>query len=217
GAELASVLVRIGIPAHLFVDLSLPRLEQVLQALEPSILVVLDDDVIEEVIPASVNLCVTVRRSHIFKQHPQIDLYVVNELGLLGHSTDCATYSLNQAEYHFEQNESGRLIVTPLYNLLQPKIRIETLDDVELVNVGFDLVPGEHPIIPVMLGDAKLAGRMADLMLDEGIYVVGFSFPVVPKGKARIRAQMSAGHETEHLDRAIAAFAKVGRELAVIS
>ena len=68
-----------------------------------------------------------------------------------------------------------------------------------------------------MLGDAKLAGKMADLMLDEGIYVVGFSFPVVPKGKARIRTQMSAGHETEHLDRAIVAFGKVGRELGIIS
>ena len=83
--------------------------------------------------------------------------------------------------------------------------------------LGFDLVPGEHPIIPVMLGDARLAGRMADSMLDEGIYVIGFSFPVVPKGKARIRTQMSAGHETEHLDRAIAAFGKVGRELGIIS
>lgn len=87
----------------------------------------------------------------------------------------------------------------------------------QMSELGFDLVPGEHPIIPVMLGDARLAGRMAELMLDEGIYVVGFSFPVVPKGKARIRTQMSAGHETEHLDRAIAAFAKVGRELAIIS
>lgn len=87
----------------------------------------------------------------------------------------------------------------------------------QMSELGFDLVPGEHPIIPIMLGDARLAGRMAELILDEGIYVVGFSFPVVPKGKARIRAQMSAGHETEHLDRAIAAFAKVGRELDIIS
>jgi glycine C-acetyltransferase len=87
----------------------------------------------------------------------------------------------------------------------------------QMSELGFDLVPGEHPIIPVMLGDAKLAGRMADLMLAEGIYVVGFSFPVVPKGKARIRTQMSAGHETEHLDRAIAAFGKVGREMGIIS
>ncbi|MCB9524961.1 MAG: glycine C-acetyltransferase [Myxococcales bacterium] len=81
---------------------------------------------------------------------------------------------------------------------------------------GFDLLPGEHPIIPVMLGDAKLAGRMADLLLEEGIYVIGFSFPVVPKGKARIRTQMSAAHDFEHIDRAVAAFTKVGRALGVI-
>lgn len=83
--------------------------------------------------------------------------------------------------------------------------------------LGFDLVPGEHPIIPVMLGDAVLAGKMAELLLEEGIYVVGFSFPVVPKGKARIRTQMSAAHELAHLDKAIAAFAKVGRQLGVIN
>ena len=83
--------------------------------------------------------------------------------------------------------------------------------------LGFDLIPGDHPIIPVMLGDAVLAGKMAARMLEEGIYVVGFSYPVVPKGRARIRTQMSAAHDREHLDRAIAAFAKVGRELGVIS
>lgn len=82
--------------------------------------------------------------------------------------------------------------------------------------LGFHLVPGDHPIIPVMLGDAKLASKMAELMLKEGVYVIGFSYPVVPQGQARIRTQMSAGHEKEHLDKAIAAFAKVGRELGVI-
>ena len=83
--------------------------------------------------------------------------------------------------------------------------------------LGFDLVPGEHPIIPVMLGDARLASEMADRLLNEGIYVIGFSYPVVPKGQARIRVQMSAAHDREHLDRAIASFAKVGRELGVIN
>lgn len=83
--------------------------------------------------------------------------------------------------------------------------------------LGFNLVPGEHPIIPVMLGDAKLAANFAQRLLAEGIYVIGFSFPVVPKGQARIRTQMSAAHTREHLDRAIAAFAKVGRELGVIT
>lgn len=85
-----------------------------------------------------------------------------------------------------------------------------------MTELGFTLVPGEHPIIPVMLGDAALAGRMAEHLLKQGIYVVGFSYPVVPKGKARIRTQMSAAHELEHLDKALDAFAKVGRELGVI-
>jgi glycine C-acetyltransferase len=82
--------------------------------------------------------------------------------------------------------------------------------------LGFTLAGAGHPIIPVMLGDARLASAMADRLLQEGIYVIGFSFPVVPKDKARIRTQISAAHEREHLDRAIAAFAKVGRELGVI-
>lgn len=82
--------------------------------------------------------------------------------------------------------------------------------------LGFELVPGEHPIIPIMLGDAKLATVMADKLLQEGVYVIGFSFPVVPHDKARIRTQMSAGHDIEHLDKAIAAFKKVGTELGVI-
>lgn len=81
---------------------------------------------------------------------------------------------------------------------------------------GFDLLPGEHPIIPVMLGDARLAQDMAARMLDEGVYVIGFSFPVVPRGQARIRTQMSAAHTFEHIDRAIAAFTKVGKDLGVI-
>ena len=82
--------------------------------------------------------------------------------------------------------------------------------------LGFNLVPGEHPIIPVMLGDAKLTQQMATRLLDEEIYVVGFSFPVVPHGKARIRTQMSAAHSECDIDRAITAFAKVGSELRLI-
>ncbi len=81
---------------------------------------------------------------------------------------------------------------------------------------GFELLPGDHPIIPVMLGDAKLASTMADKLLERGIYVIGFSYPVVPRGQARIRAQMSAGHDDEHIDRAIEAFTEVGKELGVI-
>lgn len=81
---------------------------------------------------------------------------------------------------------------------------------------GFDIIPGDHPIVPIMLGDARLAHDFAHDMLDLGIYVIGFSYPVVPKGEARIRVQVSAGHEKEHLDKAIDAFAKVGKKLGVI-
>ncbi|MGL4626472.1 MAG: aminotransferase class I/II-fold pyridoxal phosphate-dependent enzyme, partial [Plesiomonas shigelloides] len=81
---------------------------------------------------------------------------------------------------------------------------------------GFTLAGADHAIIPVMLGDAKLAAEMASRMLQEGIYVVGFSYPVVPKGQARIRTQMSAAHTREQLDRAIDAFIRIGRELNVI-
>src|SRR5271170_5013676 len=82
--------------------------------------------------------------------------------------------------------------------------------------LGFNLVPGEHPIIPVMLGDAPLAVRLAERMQDEGIYVVAFSFPVVPHGKARIRTQMNAAHSTQQLDQVISAFGRAGRDLGII-
>jgi glycine C-acetyltransferase len=84
-------------------------------------------------------------------------------------------------------------------------------------DTGFDIKEGTHPIVPVMLGDAKLAADVARDLLDEGIYVIGFSYPVVPKGEARIRVQISAGHEREHLDTAIEAFTKVGRTYGVVS
>lgn len=80
---------------------------------------------------------------------------------------------------------------------------------------GFDLLPGEHPIVPIMLGDAALATRMADLMLSKGVYVIGFSYPVVPKGKARIRTQISAAHSSDDIDFAIARFTEAKQELAV--
>ncbi|WP_299217227.1 glycine C-acetyltransferase [uncultured Dokdonia sp.] len=84
-------------------------------------------------------------------------------------------------------------------------------------NAGFDIIDGDSAIVPVMLYDAKLSQQMADALLEEGIYVIGFFFPVVPKGKARIRVQLSAAHEVEHLDKAIQAFTKVGKELGVIN
>ncbi|MCW0044917.1 aminotransferase class I/II-fold pyridoxal phosphate-dependent enzyme, partial [Burkholderia pseudomallei] len=86
----------------------------------------------------------------------------------------------------------------------------------QMTEAGFTLVPGAHPIIPVMLGDAQLATNMADALLGEGVYVIGFSFPVVPRGRARIRTQMSAAHTPEQIDQAVAAFVRVGKSLGIV-
>jgi glycine C-acetyltransferase len=85
-----------------------------------------------------------------------------------------------------------------------------------MTEAGFDIKPGVHPIVPIMLYEASLAQEFAAKLLKEGIYVIGFYFPVVPKGKARIRVQLSAAHERQHLDKAIAAFIKIGTELGVL-
>jgi glycine C-acetyltransferase len=86
----------------------------------------------------------------------------------------------------------------------------------KMTEAGFDIKKGEHPIVPIMLYDSVLAARFADSLLKEGIYVIGFFFPVVPKGQARIRVQISAAHSQQQLDRAITAFTKIGKELGVI-
>jgi len=100
---------------------------------------------------------------------------------------------------------------------LRDKLEVNTLRFRSgLANAGLDVRPGVHPICPVMLYDERLAHSMADRLLDEGIYVIGFSFPVVPRGKARIRVQVSAAHTTQQIDSAVAAFAKVGAELGAV-
>jgi glycine C-acetyltransferase len=86
----------------------------------------------------------------------------------------------------------------------------------KMTEAGFDIKPGEHPIVPIMLYDAVLAQQFAAALLEEGVYVIGFFFPVVPKGQARIRVQLSAAHEQQHLDHAIQAFIKVGKKLNVL-
>ena len=101
----------------------------------------------------------------------------------------------------------------------EPQLRQRLRDNSALfrsrmAEAGFGLLPGEHPIIPVMIGDAAEAARMADLLLEDGIYVIGFSYPVVPKGKARIRTQMSATHSTEDVERAVAAFVRARQRMA---
>ena len=102
-----------------------------------------------------------------------------------------------------------------------PQLRAQLFENTRffrsgLESAGFDLKPGEHPIIPVMIGDAALAARMADRLLERGVYVIGFSYPVVPKGQARIRTQMSASLARGQLEQALGAFREVGRELGVL-
>ena len=102
-------------------------------------------------------------------------------------------------------------------NELQDKLHANTEYFMEKMSaIGFDIKPTKSAICAVMLYDAKLASDFAAKLLDEGIYVIGFSFPVVPKGEARIRVQLSAAHEREHLDKAIAAFEKIGKEMGVL-
>jgi glycine C-acetyltransferase len=104
----------------------------------------------------------------------------------------------------------------------EPSLRQRVMDNARrfregMATAGFTIKPGIHPIVPIMLGDARLAADVARAMLDEGVYVIGFSYPVVPKGEARIRVQLSAAHEPAHVDRAIEAFRKVGRAMGVVS
>lgn len=110
-----------------------------------------------------------------------------------------------------------------VFNILETSenLRVKLMENThyfreKMSKAGFKIVPGEHPIVPIMLGDARLAQEFASKMLDHGIYVIGFSFPVVPKGKARIRTQMSAAHSRNDLDHAIDAFTNVAKELGVL-
>jgi glycine C-acetyltransferase len=104
----------------------------------------------------------------------------------------------------------------------EPSLRLRVMENARrfrqgMTQAGFTIKPGVHPIVPIMLGDAQLANEMARALLAEGIYVIGFSYPVVPKGEARIRVQLSAAHEPEHVDQAIDAFRRVGRRLGVVA
>jgi glycine C-acetyltransferase len=115
--------------------------------------------------------------------------------------------------------QAGIAVMDILSSTTELRDRLEentTFFRTAMTALGFDIVPGTHPITPVMLYEAPLAQQMADRLLSEGIYVIGFFYPVVPKDKARIRVQVSAAHTREHLQRAVDAFAKVGRELGVI-
>ena len=128
GAEIATILIRSGVVAHVFVDRGSPRTYERLRLMKPDILVVLTAPIAEAELPSSINLCITFGLSQRFERVPQLDLYVVSELGFLGHSTDGEGYVLYKDSYHFETSEAGRLVVTSLFNRVQPLLRIETSD-----------------------------------------------------------------------------------------
>ena len=128
----------------------------------------------------------------------------------------CQKYGMTPLLVTFNHTFNTNLGIRNLNNLVE-KLKYNTqLFRKKMIESGFDLKEGIHSIVPIMLGDAILAQDFASKMLEEGIYVIGFSFPVVPKGEARIRVQISAGHEKHQLAKAITAFVKVGKELKVI-
>ena len=129
-AETATMLIHSGIPAHVFLDGDRRRTYELLRITRPDIVVVLFDDLDEAALPSGVEVCVTFRRSQTLRSLPQLDMYLVDELGFLGQSRDCEKYLLNSDEFFFQTSEYGRLVVTALRNQVRPMVRIETLDRV---------------------------------------------------------------------------------------
>ena len=131
GAEIATILVRSGIPSHLFMDTENGRIYEILRQTSPNILVVLSERLVEGQLPASVELCVTFRRPRQMTRLRRLDIHVVDELGFLGHSTGSGKYALNNDTYYFERSANGYLIATALYNKVQPMLRLRTMDKVK--------------------------------------------------------------------------------------
>ncbi|MCH7745774.1 MAG: hypothetical protein IIC84_06855 [Chloroflexi bacterium] len=130
-AEIGGILIRAGVSTHVFVDNIKIRTYEMLRYVSPEILVILSNRLDEEKLPDGIELCITFRRSQRMRNISQLDFYHVDELGFLGQSIDCESYLLNNDEYYFERSDSGRLIVTSLYNHVQPMLRIETMDTVK--------------------------------------------------------------------------------------
>ena len=129
-AEISTMLGYLRIPAHVFVDDGTGRPYDRLRQVRPELLVILSDHIDESALPSGVELCLTFRRSHRLKGFRQLDIYVIDELGLLGHSTDLRAWILYNDQYFFERSQSGRLIVTSLHSRTQPLLRLETDDEI---------------------------------------------------------------------------------------
>lgn len=133
-SEIATILIAAGAQAHVFTDVGRYRPHERLDILAPKIVVMMSNDVSEEKLPASVQLCITFNTEHRVTRFPQLDVYQVDGLGFLGHSTDQQTYTLNSDTFYFEQSNDDKLIVTPLYSRVQPALRAETEIRVELLS-----------------------------------------------------------------------------------
>ena len=132
-SEVATILIAAGAHAHVFTDEGRPRTYERLDLLEPGVVVMLSPRLSETLLPRTTKLAITFNREHRLTQLPQLDVYHVDGLGFLGHSSDLDTYTLNSDVYYFEQSSDGRLIVTPLYGRVQPALRVLTEDKVEFV------------------------------------------------------------------------------------
>ncbi len=132
-SEVATILIAAGAHAHVFTDDGWPRTYERLDLLGPQVVVMLSPDLSEERLPETTRLALTFNREHCLKRLPQLDVYHVDGLGFLGHSSDLRTYTLNSDVYYFEQSTDGRLIVTPIYGRVQPALRVLTEDRVEFV------------------------------------------------------------------------------------
>ncbi|MDA1348309.1 MAG: hypothetical protein O3A47_05515 [Chloroflexi bacterium] len=139
-AEVATILTRSGIPAHLLPNASPARTREFLSITGPQVIVVLSDDLAEDALPSTARLCVTFRQSHRMGRVPQIDLYVLDEIGFMAQSADLESYIPNRDVFHFERSDDGFLVVTSLYNHVRPVIRIKTEDRIESVGPSLRFV-----------------------------------------------------------------------------
>ena len=130
-AEVATMLINAGVVTHVFTDYGDGSAYELIRSVDPQVVALLCDEVDESALPPDVEFCITFRRSHVACRTRQLDLYVVDELGLLASSEDCETYWPNDDVYYFERSEKGNLVVTSLYNRVQPMLRIETMDAVK--------------------------------------------------------------------------------------
>jgi len=179
-----------------------------------------DDMLSSATFSARMRELITVRVAYLQTSRYELNQHVplAHSAGLTAHQIDAIIDAGPRDAARFTAAEEAVLdLITESTELRDRLERHTKRFRAAMTEAGFDIKPGEHPIVPIMLYEEKLAHDFARRLLDEGIYVIGFSYPVVAKGQARIRVQLSAAHTDEHVDRAVTAFAKVGKDLGVLA